>query len=490
MEPKVYEGLPFFIGTGKKVEEKNLQLVQNAIGARCRDISNWRMRYSKGIEIKNAIKNNDEGAVKNVNMMYAYNAYFKYLHQSLFSLRDSFRVSTTNYQVDIERPTAIIKGYLEALQNQNDLLTDDAITFGCAAILLDINLDTKNPEPDILVNRVKSAKLVYDFEQPGSGLFTIRITPEVAFKFDFLPEWRKEQIYNKAIASAETVAEIRVFVGDLVVDNKLDTYIALIYNRQVIYAERDRTLTVLRAVSVNDKNDDFSPIYTVLRASDIQQDVYKLIFDYNEENANPIRTGNWNFDADAWEEAKRTRFLKTSPVGNIQLNPLLPGTLDVQGLVGIQDNIGQLAQQATGLNEYTKGEDGGSVRTAAEAMMLADSASGILNIFANKIKQQLILPVMSDILEILKVALNGYSDIFDDSLFIDTDVAKDQQEGNLLMSLINMPMFGAVIQGLESQQALQLFRWILEKLHITGTASVFDTLMSMSQQQNQNGVNK
>ena len=487
MKPEVFEGLPFFIGTGIRVDENNLPAVQNAIGARTRDIQEWRTRYAKGKEIRNAIKNSDSGAVKNVNMMYAYNAYFKYLHQSLFSLRDSFRVSTTDYKVDVERPTEILKGYLEALQNQNDLLTDDAITFGCASILLDINLDTESPEPEILINRVKAAKIIYDFEQPGSGVFTLRITPEIAYKMTFLPEWRRDQVYNRAISSAERVSELRVFVGELVVNKKLDTYIALIYNKQVIYAERDRTLTVLRAVSVNDRNDDFSPIYTVLRASDISQDVYKLIFDYNNENANPIRTGNWNFDANAWEEAKRTRFLKTSPVGNIQLNPLLPGTLDVNGLVAIQEGISQLAQQATGLNEYTKGESGGSVRTAAEAMMLADSASGILNIFANKIKQQLILPVLSDILEILKVALEGYSDIFDQSLFIDTDVAKDQQEGNLLLSLINMPMFGAVIQGLESAQALQLFRWILEKLHITGTSSVFDTLMNSMQQQ-QNGV--
>lgn len=489
MKPQVFDGLPFFIGTGIRVDENNLPNVQNAIGARTRDIQEWRTRYGKGKEIRNAIKNPDSGAVKNVNMMYAYNAYFKYLHQSLFSLRDSFRVSTTDYKVDVERPTEILKGYLEALQNQNDLLTDDAITFGCASILLDINLDTETPEPDILINRVKAAKIIYDFEQPGSGVFTLRITPEIAYKMTFLPEWRREQVYNRAISSAERVSELRVFVGELVVNKRLDTYIAIIYNKQVIYAERDRTLTVLRAVSVNDRNDDFSPIYTVLRASDISQDVYKLIFDYNNENANPIRTGNWNFDANAWEEAKRTRFLKTSPVGNIQLNPLLPGTLDVNGLVAIQEGISQLAQQATGLNEYTKGESGGSVRTAAEAMMLADSASGILNIFANKIKQQLILPVLSDILEILKVALEGYSDIFDQSLFIDTDVAKDQQEGNLLLSLINMPMFGAVIQGLESAQALQLFRWILEKLHITGTSSVFDTLMQSTTQQ-KNGVNK
>ena len=61
------------------------------------------------------------------------------------------------------------------------------------------------------------------------------------------------------------------------------------------------------------------------------------------------------------------------------------------------------------------------------------------------------------------------------------------------MSLINMPMFGAVIQGLDSVQALQLFRWILEKLHISGTASVFDTLTTnavnqMNVQQQSNGV--
>ena len=478
MKPEVFEGLPFYIGTGTRVSEDDLQNVQFAIGARCRDISDWRTRYEKGCRIRKAIKDDEEGAVKNVNMQFAYNAYFKFLHQSLFSLRDSFRISTNEYQVDVERPTTILKSYLEALQTQNDLMTDDAITYGAVALLLDVNLDTETPKPDILINRVKAAKLVYDFEQPGSGLFTIRITPELAYQYTFLPEYRRDQLYNKALASAESVAEIRVFVGDLVVNKKLDTYVAIIYNRQVIYAEKNRTLTVLRAVSVNDRNDDFSPIYSILRSSDISQDVYKLIFDYNEEMANPIRTGQWNLDATAWEEARRTRYLKLSPVGSTQLATLLPGQLDVVGLTGIQEQLQQLSQQATGLNEYTKGESGGSVRTAAEAMMLADSASGILNIFANKIKQQLILPALSDILELLKITMKDFSDIFQDSLFIDTDVAKDQQESNLLLSLINMPMFGAVIQGLDSMQALQLFRWILEKLHISGTASVFDSLMT------------
>ena len=111
-------------------------------------------------------------------------------------------------------------------------------------------------------------------------------------------------------------------------------------------------------------------------------------------------------------------------------------------------------------------------------MMLADSASGILNIMSNKIKQQLIIPCLADILEILKIALEGQTDIFDASLYVDTDIAKDQQEANLLLSLINMPMFGAVIQGLQGPQALQLFRWILEKLHISGTSSVFDSLIT------------
>ena len=484
MKAEVFEGLPFFIGTGTRVSEDNLQNVQNAIGARCRDISNWRNRYDKGLRIRKAIQDDEAGAVKNVNMQFAYNAYFKFLHQSLFSLRDSFRISTNDYRVDVERPTTIVRSYLEALQNQNDLMTDDAITYGCVALLLDVNLDTDTPKPEILINRVKAAKLVYDFEQPGSGLFTIRVTPELAYQYTFLPEYRRDQLYNKALSSAETVAEVRVFIGDLVVDKKLDTYIAIIYNRQVIYAEKNRTLTVLRAVSINDRNDDFSPIYTILRSSEISQDVYKLIFEYNEEMANPIRTGQWNLDSSAWDEARRTRYLKISPLGSSQLVPLLPGQLDINGLTGIQNQIQQLSQQATGLNEYTKGESGGSVRTAAEAMMLADSASGILNIFANKIKQQLILPALSDILEILKISLNEYSDIFPEALFIDTDVAKDQQEGNMLMSLINMPMFGAVIQGLDSTQALQLFRWILEKLHISGTSSVFETLMNNTNNSN------
>lgn len=84
---------------------------------------------------------------------------------------------------------------------------------------------------------------------------------------------------------------------------------------------------------------------------------------------------------------------------------------------------------------------------------------------------------MADILEILKVAMQGVTDIFDESLFVDMDIAKDQQEGQMLLSLINMPMFGAVVQSLQGVQAVQLFRWILEKLHITGTESVFDSII-------------
>lgn len=110
-------------------------------------------------------------------------------------------------------------------------------------------------------------------------------------------------------------------------------------------------------------------------------------------------------------------------------------------------------------------------------MMLADSASGILNILSNKLKQQLILPILQDILEILKVTTQNQTDLFHDSLSVDTDIAKDQQEVNMLLSLINMPMFGAVIQGLQPMQAIMLFRWILEKLHITGTQSVFDSII-------------
>ena len=73
------------------------------------------------------------------------------------------------------------------------------------------------------------------------------------------------------------------------------------------------------------------------------------------------------------------------------------------------------------------------------------------------------------------------------------DIAKDQQEGQMLLSLINMPMFGAVIQSLQGVQAVQLFRWILEKLHITGTESVFDSIIEntvVQQQQQNNGVQK
>lgn len=487
MKVEQFDGLPFYIGTGKKVEGRNRELVQSALYKRTRGISEWYNRYNKGCEVKRAMESNEAGAVQNVNMMFAYNAYFKFLHQSLYSLRDSFRVSSNNFDVDVERPTTILKSYLEALQAQNDLLTDDAILYGCAAILLDVNLDSEDVQPGILINRVKAAKIIYDFEQPNNGLFTIRVTPEMAYKMTFLDDADRQELVNYASNNAESVAEIRVFVGELVVNNKLDNYVAIVFKRRVIYAESDRTLTSLRAVSISDKNSDVSPIYTVLKASELSRDVYKLIFDYNEENVNPIRTGAWNLDSKAWDEAKRTRYLKLSPVGTSQMGALTPGQLDINGLVNIQGQIQTLSQQAAGLNEYTKGESGGSVRTAAEAMMLSESASGILNILANKIKQQLILPILADILEILKVTMQDVSDIFDDSLFVDTDIAKDQQEANLLMSLINMPMFGAVIQGLPGEQALGLFRWILEKLHITGTASIFDVL---SDNINNNGVNK
>lgn len=478
MKPETFEGLPFYIGTGTRITEDELPNVQNAVYRRCRNVSEWYKRYDKGKQVKKAIHDEEAGAVQNINMMYAYNAYFKFLHQSLTSLRDSFRLSSSDYTVDVERPTAVIKSYLDALQVQNDLIADDAITYGCAALMLDVNMDTDEPEPGILINRVQSAKLIYDFEQPGSAIFTLRVTPELAHKYTFLSDYNRQVLFNKAIADAESVAEVRVFVGELVVNNKLDTYVAMIFQRRVIYAEKGRELTVLRAVSVNDKNDDFSPIYTVLKASELSRDVYKLIFNYNDEVSNPIRTGQWNLDADTWDEAKRTRYLKLSPVGSTQMGVLLPGELDINGLVTIQSSLQTLAQQASGLNDYTLGESQGSVRTAAEAMMLSDSAAGILNILSNKIKAQLILPMLSDILEILKLTLNGYTDIFNDTLSVDTDIAKDQQEANILMSLINMPMFGAVIQGLQGVQALQLFRWILEKLHISGTSSVFDSLIS------------
>jgi hypothetical protein len=489
MKPKTYDGLPFFIHTGTVVSKDRLSKIQNAIGARVRGTQLWFNRYNKGREIYKAMTDAEEGAIKNVNVTFAYNAYFKFLHQSLLSLRDSFRIVSTDFTKTVERPTEVLKSYLSAIQTQNDLLIDDAILYGCAAIMLDVNLDTETPNPEILINRVKAAKLIYDFEQPGSALFTIRVTPEMAHTLDFLNPIDKERIFNYANADAESVAELRVFSGDLVVDGKLDTYLAIIFRKQVIYAESNRTLTSVRAVSINDKNTDISPIYIIQKSAEICRDVYKLTFEYNEENLNPIRTGNWNYDAKAWEEAKRTRFLKTNPTTTANLTPLLPGNLDINGLMNIQTLLQTTAQEATGLNDYTLGQSQGSVRTAAEAMMLSDSASGILNILANKMKIQLILPILSDVLEILKVALAGVTDIFDDSLQVDTDIAKDQQEANLLLSLINMPMFGAVIQGLNSVEALQLFRWILEKLHITGTTSVFDSLIETATNNLTNNTN-
>lgn len=474
---KTYDGLPFFIGTGQRISENKFAGVQSALYARLRNTQEWWTRYKKGVEVRKAKDDKEQGAIKNVNITYAYNAYFKFLHQSLLSLKDTFRVISTDYTVDKERPREILRTYLESLQSQNDLLIDDAILYGCASIVMDVNLNTENGLPDILVNRVKSAKIIYDYEQPGSGVYTIRITPEIAYKFDFLSDYNRLDLFNYAIADAERVSEIRVFTGELVVDGKLDNYVIIIFRRRVIYAEKGRDLTILHSVSINDKNNDCSPIYPVLKATELTKDVYKLVFDYNDKVVNPIRAGNWSFDSTVWETAKQTGYLELPATFVGQLQTLLPGELDIGGLVGIQQNTQILSQQATGLNEYTLGESGGSVRTFGEAMMLADSASGILNILSNKLKQQLILPILQDILEILKVTLADKTDIFDDSLSVDTDIAKDQQEVNMLLSLINMPMFGAVIQGLQPMQAIMLFRWILEKLHITGTQSVFDSII-------------
>lgn len=474
-EVKSYEGLPFFIGSGQRVSEKLLPEVTGAIRARFRDVSIWADRYFKGLEIEKAIKSKNEGVVKNVNTMYAYNAYQKFLQTSLLSLKDTFRIYSDDFRVDIDRPTAILKGYLEALQTQNSLIANDAILYGSAAILLDVYLD-KDQLPNIQVNRVDGKKFIYDYEQPGVGLFSIRITPEIAYKLDFLPENYKMEMYNRSISSAERTTYIRVFVGDLVVNNKLDTYVAIVYHEQVIYAEKGRELTYLRAVSIYDKNNDFSPIYTVLRATELSKQSIQTIFDYSDQVVNPIRVIPWNLNAEEYKKAQRTKFLKYPSAAIGQLQTLLPGQLDANGIMQIQQLYQTLAQQAAGLNEYTLGEAGGSVRTYGEAMMLADSASGIMNILANKIKTKLILPVLQDILEILKIALAPpISDMFPESLQIDLDIAKDQQESNMLMALINMPMFGAVIQSLDGIQAFQVFRWILNKLHISGVDSLINT---------------
>lgn len=483
---KQFDGLPFFIASGTKVQTDKLPKVQSALYARLRNVNIWFDRYQKGRQIQTAMKNEESGAVQNINMMYAYNAYQKFLNQSLLSLKDAFRVSTTNYQDDVERPTTILKGYLETLQLENNLIADDAILYGCASLLLDVNLDEETPQ--ILLNRVRSEKIIFDYEQPGSGVFSIRVTPELAWKYTFLEDKYRQYLYNIAISSAQNVAELRVYVGDLVVDNKLDSYLVIVFKKNVIYAEKNRTLTVLRSVSLYDKNTDFSPIYTVMKASELSRENYKLLFDYNDQIVNPIRVGSSTISAQAWQEARRTKYLKlTTPQAD--LTNLLPGELDVNGLTAIITNIQELSQQAAGLNDYTLGEATGSVRTYGEAMMLADSASGIMNILASKLKQRLIIPALQDILEILKVSTAGISDIFPDSLYIDADIVKDQQEGSMLLNLINMPMFGAIIQGMPPVQALQLVRWIFEKLHIAGTSSVFDTLIEQTVDQTNTNTN-
>lgn len=480
-----YDGLPFFIKTGKTVSENDRSKVRDAIARRIKNASIWADRTRKGRQIIKAMKCDQNGAVQNINMIYAYNGYQKFLTQSLLSLKDVFRVSTNDYKVDVERPKTILKSYLDALQYDNSLIANDAILYGCASVLSDVDLTERDIK--IRLNRVMSDSLFYDYEQPGVCLFNIRLTPEMAFKLDFLDEQDRMRLYNRAISSAESVVYIRVFVGELVVNNEVDNFLAIIYNREVLYAERDRVFTNVRSVSIYDSNSDFSPIYTVLKASEISQDNYRMVWDYNKELANPIRTGPFDIDAERWEIAKNiTRYYKVPNIGS-EMKTLLPGEIDVNGLVTIQNNIQQLAQQAAGLNDYTLGVDTGSVRTYGEAMMLADSASGIMNILANKLKQKLILPILDDILEVLKIYTKNTSDIFNESLYIDTDIIKDQQESNTLVSLINMPMFGGVIQGLDSMQALLLMRWILEKLHISGTSSIFDTLINNSVQGNNKG---
>ena len=118
--------------------------------------------------------------------------------------------------------------------------------------------------------------------------------------------------------------------------------------------------------------------------------------DYNTNNLDmksDMNTVNFNTQDNnkiTNKEAEITKYLKLPSTYTSQLGALLPGQLDVNGLISIQTSTQLLSQQATGLNEYTLGESGGSVRTLGEAMMLADSASGILNILSNKIKQQLI----------------------------------------------------------------------------------------------------
>ena len=78
-----YEGLPFFIHTGKSVSKKDLGAVESSIYARLRNTDIWRERYYKGCEVLKAIKDRGNGAVQNINMLYAYNAYQKYLTQHL-----------------------------------------------------------------------------------------------------------------------------------------------------------------------------------------------------------------------------------------------------------------------------------------------------------------------------------------------------------------------------------------------------------------------
>ena len=151
---KQYEGIPFFINSGTKVSDDKLPRVQSAVYARFRTIDVWMERYKKGQEVEKAIKDKQEGVVKNVNLMYAYNAYQSFLQQSLLSLRDSFRLFTDDFHVDIDRPTEILKSYLDAINTQNDLLIDDAILYGCSAILLDVDFDN-NGDPMILCNRVR-----------------------------------------------------------------------------------------------------------------------------------------------------------------------------------------------------------------------------------------------------------------------------------------------------------------------------------------------
>lgn len=484
----LYEGIPLFIGTGTKIDKKDYPKITSAVIERLRFMPLWRSRNEKGIELLKAMQDEEEGSIKNIQLTRAFNAYKAFLKQSFASVEQSFRVTTDKTTTDVERPQKILGGYLKAINQDIGKITNDLITYGSCGILLDVAIE-KEELPSILVNRIPQGKICYDFENKGACVFSVYLTPEELFKLDFIDQNLRNNVYGTSLRArlntrssenSETykAIELRCFVGELVVNSKLDSYIAFIANGQVIYAERKRELTVARCESFNEKNTDFSPIFSVLKSAQFSQDTFKIIMDFIDETANPVITTSSERDAQAIAQAKRTKLLKLSQTALSQLGKLPEGQLDITSLTGLQQYIENLSRDSVGLNDYTLGNTQGTVRTLGEAMMLADSATGVLNEVADCFKVKVLLPVLKDILEILKEITKELFDIFPSELDIDLDLVKDSREAQIILQLTSSPMFSALINNLKPEQTIMFIRWMFQKMHIAGTSDLFDQVLN------------